>query len=124
MVIIVVLRIDLLHLRTRFGQVRQSSFQFIVVCTGFCRYSDNGGDTSFGGNNYPLRGGKSSLWEGGVRGVALVSGGEDIELRRGDVLTDLMHVTDWFPTLVVGVAGGNLAGTKKLDGVDQWKAIR
>jgi uncharacterized membrane protein len=42
-------------------------------------WSDNGGpiytNGSAGANNYPLRGGKVSNWEGGVRSNALVSGG-------------------------------------------------
>ena len=39
--------------------------------------ADNGGPIYGGGaaNNYPLRGGKMSNWEGGVRTVALLSGG-------------------------------------------------
>ena len=77
----------------------------------------------YGGNNFPLRGWKFSLWEGGVRGVAFVTGGNKINLDRGAVNKQLMHVTDWFPTLV-GVAGGSLNGTKPLDGFDQWKTLR
>ena len=36
---------------------------------------------------------------------------------------ELMHITDWFPTLVEGVAGGSLNGTQ-LDGYNQWPMIR
>ena len=34
-----------------------------------------------------------------------------------------MHVSDWLPTLVVGVANGNLNGTKDIDGVNQWSSL-
>ncbi|GFR73116.1 arylsulfatase B [Elysia marginata] len=84
--------------------------------------TDNGGPIGDACINYPLRGGKWTLWEGGVRGVAFVTGGKNIVLDRGAVNRELMHVTDWFPTLV-GVAGGDFNGTKPLDGVDQWDSL-
>ncbi|GFO20381.1 arylsulfatase b-like [Plakobranchus ocellatus] len=91
--------------------------------------TDNGGSVPHGGNNFPLRGWKGSLWEGGMKGVGFLSGGFLTKsLRRkgqiapGQVNRELIHVTDWFPTLVK-LAGGCLNGTKPLDGVDQWQTI-
>lgn len=74
--------------------------------------SDNGGPTSIyesGATNYPLRGGKYSDWEGGVRATAFVSGGALPPSRRGKVVQHPLHICDWYATLPA------LAGVNVLD---------
>lgn len=41
---------------------------------------------------------------------------------KGTVNRELLHVSDWYPTLA-GLAGGHVANTTKLDGYDQWQTI-
>jgi arylsulfatase A-like enzyme len=95
--------------------------------------SDNGGprDARFTGeidmsnskipaDNGPWRDGKGSLYEGGVRVVALANWPGRIP--AGSVVESTLHAVDLMPTFAA-LAGAPLNGTKPLDGLDQWAAI-
>ena len=81
--------------------------------------TDNGGAVSKGGNNHPLRGTKGTLFEGGTRGVAFISGGRIA--RSGVVSSDLVHITDWYPTILA--AAGDSEADTGIDGINQWGVI-
>lgn len=87
--------------------------------TLFAFTADNGGWIEFGGNNYPLRGSKFTIWEGGTRAVSFLHGaGLQNPGRRFD---GLMHAVDWTPTLVAA-AGGSINDTD-MDGMNLWPAL-
>ncbi|CAE7184742.1 ARSB, partial [Symbiodinium pilosum] len=69
--------------------------------------ADNGGPVYEPGsaNNWPLKGGKYSDWEGGVRTNAFVSGGFVPWARRGTKFSGVISIADWYATLatIVGV---------------------
>ncbi|KAI5630822.1 sulfatase domain-containing protein [Phthorimaea operculella] len=86
---------------------------------------DNGGPAAgFNDNaasNYPLRGVKNTLWEGGVRGAALLW--SPLLDKRSRVSTQLVHLVDWLPTLYTA-AGGNASDLgNNLDGFSLWESL-
>lgn len=82
-------------------------------------HSDNGGPTRLGADNGPLRGGKGSLYEGGVRVPCVMNWPGHLE--SGEV-KGLMHAVDMYPTLIT-LAGGSIEQRLPLDGKDAWEMI-
>ena len=82
-----------------------------------------------GGNNWPLRGGKGSNTEGGVRVPAFVAGGLLPAASRGAVLSGFVASEDWLPTFcaLAGVEAADAraaaAGLPPIDGHDLWPLL-
>jgi arylsulfatase A-like enzyme len=93
--------------------------------TLFLWSSDNGGPQYWVANNYPLRGGKGTDFEGGVSTAAFVTGGALSAHLFGQVSTSPMHVADLHYTicLMAGVPevdcrDDDVPGVPPIDGVD------
>ena len=84
-------------------------------------FPDNGGAPREGGYNWPLRGSKGRPWEGAIRVPAFIY--SELLASRGVVRDGVMHITDWFPT-ILNLAGGNSALIGDMDGMDMWQMIR
>ena len=92
--------------------------------------SDNGGNVNcvphVTSSNYPYRGGKRALYEGGIRTPAFVWAPKRLTPGKSHAM---VHVTDWLPTFwsLASLQGrlkpNNPIKTKPLDGLDQWLAI-
>ena len=88
--------------------------------------SDNGGPVTnaTGANNWPLRGGKLTNFEGGIRANAFASGGFIAPSVRGTTSSGLVAMADIFATCaaLAGVdpfdARGAAAGLPPVDGLD------
>ena len=100
--------------------------------------SDNGGpggqdmliprpqrfDPNYLDRNWPFRGQKHELYEGGVHVAGFVHSPLLPASVRGTTLQELFHVTDWLPTLL------SITGTKAtrkhqpFDGHDMWGCIQ
>ena len=92
--------------------------------------TDNGGMTGFNpdysfpasaSSNWPLRAGKTTLFEGGVRGVSFINGGALPAAARGTESHELMHAAD-VPVTLAKLAGAD-ADVAGLDGVDLMPTI-
>lgn len=86
--------------------------------------TDNGGNLGGSGINYPLRGGKYTFWQGGVRGLGFVAGGLVPQHLRGSTWEGSVHVADWYATFTA-LAGVDTSdsGLLPVDGIDVSKAL-
>merc|ERR1719356_140905 len=90
--------------------------------------SDNGGYLATG-NNYPLKGGKFSNWEGGIRAASFLAGGFVPHAVRGSVQRNLVAAWDWYATFAA-LAGADPTDTKAAqaglpphDSINQWPML-
>ena len=100
-----------------YNRVMESERETIIVFM-----SDNGAALVPGdqvGCNFPYRGKKSTLLEGGTLSPTLVISTRH-EFKK-NTNSGLIHIVDWFPT-ILSMAKANYNGTH-LDGVDQTKMI-
>lgn len=97
-------------------QVKDVTRDLVIVFT-----TDNGGPTEScavqGSSNSPRRGGKCTIWEGGVTGDAFIWGPPFLPMTS----YHLFHAVDWLPTLAE-LLGVRPSG-KPLDGVSQLRSL-
>lgn len=88
--------------------------------------TDNGGMTQYinvfpgsASSNFPLRAGKTSLFEGGVRGISFISGGLLPSEAAGKEYRGLLQHVD-IPATLATMGSASMPG---IDGLDVWEAI-
>ncbi|XP_046368891.2 arylsulfatase B-like [Haliotis rufescens] len=82
--------------------------------------TDNGGPTYVAANNLPLRGAKTTLWEGGTKGTGFIYS-KTLLKKTGYLNTGMMHAVDWYPTLLELAGGENT--DPNMDGVSQYDML-
>ena len=82
--------------------------------------SDNGGLERVGADNGPLRGGKFTGWEGGIRVPALLHW--PTKAPGGSSFAEAISVEDMLPTLLAA-AGISAESPQPLDGRNVWPAL-
>ncbi|KAL5289186.1 hypothetical protein ACFFRR_009396 [Megaselia abdita] len=86
--------------------------------------TDNGGPAAGfnlnAASNWPLRGVKNTLWEGGVRGAGMLW--YPHLKHKARVAEQRMQITDWLPTLL-GSFGVSVENSTKIDGFNIWDSL-
>eukprot|EP01084_Bolivina_argentea_P052367 96213_1 len=85
--------------------------------------SDNGGAAGVG-RNLPLRGTKGGVYEGGIRTMALITGGYVDDNILPCEYNGLFHVSDWYHTILsmAGLTDSNADNDH--NDIDQWQLIQ
>ena len=69
-------------------------------------------------SNWPLRGAKEEVYEGGVRGVGFVH--SPLSDRKGEVEEGLVYITDWTATIL---SAANIKVPAGLDSENLWPLL-
>jgi len=89
--------------------------------TLFIFSTDNGGQAYAGGSNLPFRGNKGGYWEGGIKGVGFVAGGS--LKAKTKKYKNLIHISDWFPTILDAAKCQKNEKSPELDGYSHWNSF-
>eukprot|EP01084_Bolivina_argentea_P205362 350835_1 len=76
------------------------------------------------GSNYPLRAGKTTTFQGGVKGVGFVTGGDNVmpSNKRGTKSDNIYHAGDWLPSFM-SIIGKNVNIPNNLDGKNVFDSL-
>lgn len=113
------------HLDQSVGAVVEALAQANILSNSIIVFSTDNGGPAAGFNlnaasNFPLRGVKNTLWEGGVRGAAFIW---SPLLTSNQVVSDqMMQISDWLPTLF-SAAGGDISLLQNIDGINMWDVL-
>ena len=75
------------------------------------------------GCNFPYRGKKSTFLEGGTLSPTIVWSSSSKRLFPKITNTNLVHIVDWFPTILKLTGVNSITSAKPLDGVNQIESI-
>ena len=113
------------HLDQSVGRIVQTLSEENLLKNSIIVFStDNGGPAELfnlnAASNFPLRGVKNTLWEGGIRGAGFIW--SPLLKERERVSNQLFHIVDWLPTLY-HAAGGDVNSLKNIDGINLWREL-
>lgn len=113
------------HLDQSVGSIVEALAMHKMLMNSIIIFSTDNGGPAAGFNlnaasNFPLRGVKNTLWEGGVRGAGFIW--SPLLRSQQRVSNQMIQISDWLPTLL-DAAGGDLSLLKKIDGLSMWDAL-
>lgn len=109
----------------RTANLYENSIIIVASDNGANPLQENTTEAGGSGSNFPFRGMKGYMFDGGVRVPAFVHSPLIPVQAKGTEFHGIFHVSDWLPTIVGGVLGRSDLYRKvdMFDGKDQWSAL-